>query len=129
VRERGGHIVAQLMHAGRIAHAGPRALESEELAGVVEDYVTAARHAANGYLLHQFLDPTINLREDAHGGSPENRARLVVEVVTAVAEAIGPEKVGLRISPGHHSTASARRPVRTCPRRTPHWWTPWRRWA
>ena len=41
------------------------------------------------------------MREDAHGGSPENRARFVVEVVTAVAEAIGAEKVGLRISPGH----------------------------
>ena len=58
-------------------------------------------HAANGYLLHQFLDPTINLREDAYGGSPANRARFVIEVVTAVAEAIGAEKVGLRISPGH----------------------------
>src|SRR6478609_1776076 len=130
VHERGGHIVAQLMHAGRIAHTDnkdgvetisasavrapgemvtadgpkphdePRALETEELAGVVQDYVTASRnaveagldgveiHAANGYLLHQFLDPTINLREDAYGGSPENRARFVIEVVTAVAEAI-----------------------------------------
>ncbi len=86
---------------------------TDELAGVVDDYVTASRnaveagldgveiHAANGYLLHQFLDPTINLREDAYGGSPENRARLVIEVVTAVADAIGAEKVGLRISPGH----------------------------
>jgi N-ethylmaleimide reductase len=143
VHRAGGTIVAQLMHAGRIAHADnkngvetvsasavtapgemvtaegpkphdePRALETEELAGVVEDYVTASRnaieagldgvevHAANGYLLHQFLDPTINLREDAYGGSPENRARFVIEVVTAVAEAIGAEKVGLRISPGH----------------------------
>ena len=94
-------------------HDEPRALETEELAGVVQDYVTASRnaveagldgveiHAANGYLLHQFLDPTINLREDAYGGSPENRARFVIEVVTAVAEAIGAEKVGLRISPGH----------------------------
>ncbi len=139
----GGHIVAQLMHAGRIAHgenkdgvetisasavtapgdmvtvAGPkphdepRALETEELAGVVNDYVTAARnaieagldgvevHAANGYLLHQFLDPTINRREDEYGGSPQNRARFVIEVVTAVAGAIGADKVGLRISPGH----------------------------
>ena len=71
----------------------PRALETDEVAGLVQDYVTASRnavdagldgveiHAANGYLLHQFLDPTINLREDAYGGSPENRARLVVEVV------------------------------------------------
>ncbi len=143
VHEGGGRIVAQLMHAGRIAHADnkagvetisasdvrapgemvtadgpqehdqPRALAAEELAGVVEDYVTASRnavaagldgveiHAANGYLLHQFLDPTVNLRDDQHGGSPENRARFVVEVVRAVAEAIGADKVGLRLSPGH----------------------------
>ncbi|MCW2822146.1 MAG: 1,2-oxophytodienoate reductase [Marmoricola sp.] len=143
VHSLGGRIVAQLMHAGRIAHRDnkdgietisasavtapgeivtaegpkphdePRALANEELPGVVADYVNAARnaieagldgvevHAANGYLLHQFLDPTINLREDSHGGSPENRARFVIEVVTAVAEAIGAEKVGLRISPGH----------------------------
>jgi len=143
VHEHGGRIVAQLMHAGRIAHSDnkdgvetisaaaitapgemvtaegpkphdePRALATDELAGVVGDYVTASRnaveagldgveiHAANGYLLHQFLDPTINLREDAYGGSPENRARLVIEVVSAVADAIGAEKVGLRISPGH----------------------------
>jgi 2,4-dienoyl-CoA reductase-like NADH-dependent reductase (Old Yellow Enzyme family) len=143
VHAHGGTIVAQLMHAGRIAHSDnkdgvetisasavtapgemvtadgpqahdePRALDTEELPGVVADYVTAARnaveagldgveiHAANGYLLHQFLDPTVNLREDDHGGSPANRARFVIEVVTAVAEAIGAEKVGLRISPGH----------------------------
>ena len=143
VHAEGGHVVAQLMHAGRIAHADnkggaetitasavqapgemitadgpkphdvPRALETDELAGIVQDYVTAATnaveagldgveiHSANGYLLHQFLDPTINQRTDSHGGTPENRARLVIEVVTAVAEAIGAEKVGLRISPGH----------------------------
>ena len=139
----GGTIVAQLMHAGRVAHRDnkdgvetvsasavpapgqmitadgpqahdvPRALDTEELPGVVDDFVTAARnaveagldgveiHAANGYLLHQFLDPTINLRDDAYGGSPANRARFVIEVVTTVAEAIGADKVGLRISPGH----------------------------
>jgi N-ethylmaleimide reductase len=143
VHRAGGTIVAQLMHAGRIAHSDnkdgvetisasavrapgemvtadgpkphdvPRALGTDELAGVVQDFVTASRnaldagldgveiHAANGYLLHQFLDPTINLREDAYGGSPENRARFVIEVVKAVAEAIGSDKVGLRISPGH----------------------------
>lgn len=143
VHSAGGRIVAQLMHAGRIAHGDnkdgvetisasavaapgdmitvdgpkshdePRALETEELAGVVDDYVTASKnaieagldgveiHSANGYLLHQFLDPTINLREDQHGGTPQNRARFVIEVVTAVAEAIGADKVGLRISPGH----------------------------
>ncbi len=143
VHRAGGRIVAQLMHAGRIAHRDnkggaetvsssavtapgemvtadgpkphdePRALKTEELPGVVADYVAASRnaveagldgveiHAANGYLLHQFLDPTINLREDAYGGTPQNRARFVVDVVSAVAEAIGAEKVGLRISPGH----------------------------
>jgi len=94
-------------------HPVPRALDTDEIPGVVADFVHAAKsaieagldgveiHAANGYLLHQFLDPTINLREDDHGGSPANRARFVIEVVTAVAEAIGAEKVGLRISPGH----------------------------
>ncbi len=149
VHAAGGTIVAQLMHAGRIAHSDnkdgvetisasavplparwsppaaqahdePRALETEELPGVVADYVTAARnaveagldgveiHAANGYLLHQFLDPTINLREDDHGGSPANRARFVIEVVTAVAEAIGAEKVG--------SADLSRTPVQRCRR-------------
>jgi 2,4-dienoyl-CoA reductase-like NADH-dependent reductase (Old Yellow Enzyme family) len=152
VHAAGGRIVAQLMHAGRIAHRDnkdgvetisasavtapgemvtadgpkphdePRALESEELAGVVADYVAASRnaveagldgveiHAANGYLLHQFLDPTINLREDGHGGSPANRARFVVEVVTAVAEAIGADRVGLRISPGHQFNGVGEQP-------------------
>lgn len=143
VHARDGVIVAQLMHAGRIAHADnkdgvetiapsavqapgemitasgpkphdlPRAPETDEVAGLVADFVTAARnavaagldgvevHAANGYLLHQFLDPTVNLRDDVYGGSPENRARFVIEVVTAVADAIGAERVGLRLSPGH----------------------------
>ena len=143
VHAEGGTIVAQLMHAGRIAHAEnkdgietvsasdvqapgemvtaeggkahdvPRSPETDEIAGLVQDFVTASRnavdagldgveiHSANGYLLHQFLDPTINLREDAYGGSAENRARFVVEVVTAVAAEIGADKVGLRISPGH----------------------------
>ena len=143
VHARGGVVVAQLMHVGRIAHADnkggvetiapsavqapgemvtadgtkphdvPRAPETDEIAGLVADFVTAARnavaagldgvevHAANGYLLHQFLDPTVNLRDDVYGGSPENRARFVVEVVRAVAEAIGAERVGLRLSPAH----------------------------
>ena len=78
---------------------------------------------ANGYLLHQFLDPTINLRDDDYGGSPENRARFVVEVVTAVAEAIGAEKVGLRISPGHQFNGVPRRSATTSTRRTGAWST------
>jgi N-ethylmaleimide reductase len=144
VHARGGRIVVQLMHVGRIAHPDnkfgletiapsaiaapnqmvtaegqkphpvPRALETDEIPGVVEDFVHAARsaveagvdgveiHAANGYLLHQFLAPGSNERSDSYGGSPENRARLTVEVIRAVAAAIGPERVGIRISPAHN---------------------------
>lgn len=92
----------------------PRALETHEIADVVAEFVHAARsaveagldgieiHAANGYLLHQFLAPSTNTRVDEYGGSPENRARLAVETVRAVADAIGAERVGLRISPAHN---------------------------
>ena len=57
-------------------------------------------HAANGYLLHQFLAQGTNRRTDGYGGSVGGRIRFVVEVVQAVAAAIGPQRVGLRISPG-----------------------------
>jgi N-ethylmaleimide reductase len=57
-------------------------------------------HGANGYLLHQFLGQGTNHRTDAYGGTAEGRVRFVVEVVRGVADAIGPERVGLRISPG-----------------------------
>ncbi|MFV2196869.1 alkene reductase [Nocardiopsis sp. LOL_012] len=57
-------------------------------------------HAANGYLLHQFLAPSTNLRTDKYGGSPRRRARFVTEAVEAVADAIGANRVGIRISPG-----------------------------
>ncbi|GAB3271433.1 alkene reductase [Kineosporia babensis] len=57
-------------------------------------------HGANGYLPHQFLSPGTNQRSDEYGGSPENRARFVVELATAIAERIGADRVGLRISPG-----------------------------
>jgi N-ethylmaleimide reductase len=56
-------------------------------------------HAANGYLLEQFLNPHSNTRTDAYGGSPENRNKFVLEVVKEVADAIGKDKVGIRISP------------------------------
>ena len=144
VHERGGRIVAQLMHAGRVSHPDnkhgletvapsaiaapnemftadgmkphpvPRALELDEIPAVVEEYVQAARnaveagldgvevHAANGYLIHQFLAPGSNQREDEYGGSPANRARFAVEVTRAVAEALGPDRVGIRISPAHN---------------------------
>lgn len=91
----------------------PREIATEEIPAVVEEFAQAARnavaagldgvevHGANGYLLHQFLAPSTNQRTDAYGGNPANRARFVIEVVAAVAAAIGPEKVGLRISPGN----------------------------
>ncbi len=144
VHDRDGQIHVQLMHAGRIAHPDnksglesiapsaiaapgnivtatgeqpmvtPRALETEEIPGVVADFVHAARsareagidgveiHAANGYLLHQFLAPSSNQRTDQYGGTPANRAQMAIETVTAVAEAIGADRVGLRISPAHN---------------------------
>jgi N-ethylmaleimide reductase len=92
----------------------PRELETGEIAGVVEEFVHAARcaveagldgvevHAANGYLVHQFLAPGSNQRTDEYGGSPANRARFGIEVTRAVAAAIGADKVGIRISPAHN---------------------------
>ena len=89
----------------------PRALRLEELPGIVDDYRHAAKnaiaagfdgvevHAANGYLLDQFMRSGSNTRTDAYGGSIENRARLLVEVMSAVVQAIGGDRVGLRLSP------------------------------
>jgi len=89
----------------------PRALELAEIPGVVRDYVAATKHAiaagfdgvelhsANGYLLDQFLREGTNLRTDQYGGSIENRARLLLEVVAAITEAIGADRVGIRLSP------------------------------
>ncbi|TSE21865.1 alkene reductase [Tepidimonas aquatica] len=89
----------------------PRALRLDELPGIVQAYAQAARnaldagfdgvevHAANGYLLDQFLRRGSNLRTDAYGGPIEHRARLLLEVMQAVTEAIGPDRVGLRLSP------------------------------
>ncbi|MDQ1199919.1 N-ethylmaleimide reductase [Rhodococcus sp. SORGH_AS303] len=90
----------------------PREIAADEIARVVDVFVDASTraieagldgvelHAANGYLLHQFLADGANHRTDSYGGSPENRARLVVEVVRAVSAAIGAGRVGIRISPG-----------------------------
>jgi N-ethylmaleimide reductase len=100
--------------AGQQPYPTPRALTEEEIPGIVGDFVDAARkavdagldgveiHAANGYLVHQFLAPSSNHRTDAYGGSPAARARLAIEVATAVAEAIGGDRVGIRISPSHN---------------------------
>jgi 2,4-dienoyl-CoA reductase-like NADH-dependent reductase (Old Yellow Enzyme family) len=95
----------------KVAYPVPRALTTDELPGIVEDFIRGSQnaidagfdgvelHAANGYLLHEFLGATSNIRTDAYGGSPENRIRFVVEVVKAVAAKIGTGRVGIRISP------------------------------
>ncbi|WP_172294169.1 alkene reductase [Pseudoruegeria sp. HB172150] len=89
----------------------PRALALEELPRVINDYRHAAHmamkagfdgvevHGANGYLIDQFLKTGANRRDDAFGGTPENRARLLLDVMEAVTGAIGGGKVGLRLSP------------------------------
>jgi N-ethylmaleimide reductase len=89
----------------------PRALTLDELPGIVADYRRAARnaiaagfdgvevHGANGYLLDQFLRSGSNTRTDAYGGSIENRARFLLEVMNAVTQEIGGDRVGLRLSP------------------------------
>ncbi|MGN6446571.1 alkene reductase [Amnibacterium sp.] len=99
---------------GKRRHEVPHALTEAELATVRDEFVAAARravragldgvelHAANGYLLHQFLSPVSNVREDGYGGSPEARARFVIEVARAVTAAIGGGRVGIRISPAHN---------------------------
>ncbi|MFJ4699119.1 alkene reductase [Streptomyces sp. NPDC088768] len=91
----------------------PRELTGAEVEETVADFARAARnaieagfdgveiHGANGYLVHQFLAPNSNVRTDAWGGGPEGRIRFAVEVAKAVAGAIGPERVGFRISPGN----------------------------
>jgi N-ethylmaleimide reductase len=92
--------------------SAPRALRSDELPGIVHSYQAAARnavetagfdgveiHGANGYLLDQFLKTGSNRRGDDYGGSIENRARLLLEVVRAVTGAIGGGRTGIRLSP------------------------------
>ncbi|RKT35570.1 2,4-dienoyl-CoA reductase-like NADH-dependent reductase (Old Yellow Enzyme family) [Microbacterium sp. AG1240] len=92
----------------------PHALTTAELDDVRAEFVAAARravdagmdgvevHSANGYLLHQFLSPVSNQRTDAYGGSPQARARFVVEVTAAVAAEVGAGRVGIRLSPAHN---------------------------
>ncbi|MFC0541286.1 alkene reductase [Kutzneria chonburiensis] len=97
---------------GMQAMSDPAELSDEDIAATVEDYAKAAAnaveagfdgvelHGANGYLIHQFLSSNANRRTDRWGGSPENRVRFAVEVARAVADRIGPDRVGLRVSPG-----------------------------
>ncbi|MGE1083818.1 alkene reductase [Pseudomonas shirazensis] len=141
VHAAGGRIFLQLWHVGRISHPSylndelpvapsaiqpkghvslvrpladyptPRALESEEIADIVEAYRIGAEnakaagfdgveiHGANGYLLDQFLQSSTNQRNDNYGGSLENRARLLLEVTDAVIEVWGAQRVGMHLAP------------------------------
>src|SRR5262249_24038397 len=89
----------------------PRALDTEEIPGVVRQYAKAAQnamaagfdgvevHAANGYLIDQFLHDRTNKRSDQYGGSIQNRTRFLLEIMDAVTSAVGRERGGVRISP------------------------------
>ncbi len=142
VHEKGGRIVLQLWHVGRISHPDlqpgrarpvapsaitakgqtftetgfkdlvePRALELDEIPGVIAQYGEAASnakaagfdgveiHGANGYLIDQFLRDGTNRRADAYGGSIENRTRFLLEATEAAARVFGADRVGVRLSP------------------------------
>ncbi|MET1415193.1 alkene reductase [Roseibium sp. HPY-6] len=142
VHAKGGKIVLQLWHVGRISHPvlqpggadpvapsaiaansktfdgerfvdtpRPRALAVDEIPGIVADYRNAAEnakragfdgvevHAANGYLIDQFLRDGSNKRDDQYGGSVENRVRFLREVMDAVVSVWGGDRVGVRLSP------------------------------
>jgi N-ethylmaleimide reductase len=90
----------------------PRALSDNEIQKTIQDFRNAARcaieagadgveiHGANGYLLHQFIAPSANVRTDDYGGPIKNRARFAIEVAKAISEEIGPERTAIRLSPG-----------------------------
>jgi N-ethylmaleimide reductase len=98
-------------YEGRQPYTEAHALTPEEIAGIVQDYVRAAAHAtvagfdgvqihaANGYLIDQFLRDGCNQREDEYGGSVENRIRFLGEVTRAVAGMVGAERTAVRLSP------------------------------
>lgn len=143
VHAKGGHIFIQLWHVGFVSHPDfhdgdlpvapsefnprtkvytpkglkdtvtARALETDEVKTIVQDYVQAAKnamragfdgveiHAANGYLIEQFLRDSTNHRSDEYGGSIENRARFLFDIVGEVSDAIGSNRVGVRLSPAN----------------------------
>ena len=96
---------------GAQPHSQPKAMQEGDIQTVITEYAQCARlamqagfdgielHAANGYLLEQFLNANVNTRSDAWGGNAEGRNRLVLAVAQACAEAIGPEHIGIRLSP------------------------------
>jgi N-ethylmaleimide reductase len=153
VHDRGGRFLLQLWHTGRISHPDlhggetpvapsairpegqaftkdgmkdhvePRALETDEIPAIVDDYRRAAEnakhagfdgvevHSANNYLLEQFIRDSSNRREDEYGGNIENRLRFPLAVVGAVVDVWGPGRVGIRLSP-----ATTRRHGHRCER-------------
>lgn len=96
---------------GELSIPTPKAMTKQDIEQAINDYVLAAQnaieagfdgvelHAANGYLIEQFLNPSANQRTDRYGGSVENRNNFAIEVTEAVAKTIGKEKVGIRLSP------------------------------
>ncbi|QFG27043.1 alkene reductase [Actinomadura sp. WMMB 499] len=98
---------------GMLDHPEPREMARDDIAEAVAAFAAAARnaieagfdgieiHGANGYLIHQFLGDGSNVRTDEYGGTVANRIRFGVEVARAVAAAVGPERVGFRVSPGN----------------------------
>lgn len=96
---------------GMQPHSAPRAMTEEDIAQAVAEYARSAQlaieagfdgvelHAANGYLIEQFLNANVNKRTDAYGGSIQGRNRFALEVVRATVAAIGADRVGIRLSP------------------------------
>ena len=96
---------------GMQPHSPPQAMDAQAIAQAVDEFVKSAKlaveagfdgvelHAANGYLLEQFLNANVNTRDDAYGGSADKRNRLAIEVARATVAAIGADKVGIRVSP------------------------------
>ncbi|MBT1705268.1 alkene reductase [Chryseosolibacter indicus] len=144
VHDKGGIIIAQLWHTGRVGHSidrkgvlpvapsavaisgsqhytsqgmkdyeTPRVLTLEEIKQIIKDYGQAAKnamkagfdgvelHSANGYLPNQFLADNANKRTDEYGGSIQNKARFVLEVMQALISEVGGDKVGIKLSPFH----------------------------
>lgn len=98
-------------YAGKQSYTAARALHVDEIPGILEDFRDAAGnamqagfdgvqiHAANGYLIDQFLRDSANFRTDAYGGSVQNRIRLLRDVTKVVAETVGADRTGVRLSP------------------------------
>ena len=106
-----GDLMAMTAHGKPEPYEMPRALETSEVAGVVENFRQAARnameagfdgveiHGANGYLIEQFLQSRTNLRTDQYGGSIANRTRFLMEVTQAAVDVWGANRVGVRLTP------------------------------